>query len=72
MKIILASVGKPHEAYVKAGIEDFTNRIEKYFPVNWLIIPPLKNTAALNEKDLKNRKQQPYCNKYKKMIASSY
>lgn len=55
MKIILASVGKPHEAYVKAGIEDFTNRIEKYFSVNWLIIPPLKNAASLSEKDLKKQ-----------------
>ncbi|MBS1579473.1 MAG: 23S rRNA (pseudouridine(1915)-N(3))-methyltransferase RlmH [Bacteroidetes bacterium] len=55
MKIVLASVGKPHEAYIKLGIEDFTNRIQKYFSVSWLIIPPLKNAASLNEKELKKQ-----------------
>ncbi|MBS1627203.1 MAG: 23S rRNA (pseudouridine(1915)-N(3))-methyltransferase RlmH [Bacteroidetes bacterium] len=55
MKIVLTSVGKPHEAYIKTGIEDFTNRIQKYFSANWLIIPPLKNAASLNEKELKKQ-----------------
>jgi len=58
MKIILASLGKQHEAYVKAGIEDFTQRIHKYYPVEWLIIPPVKQAASLNEKDLKRAESE--------------
>ncbi|MFY8090085.1 MAG: 23S rRNA (pseudouridine(1915)-N(3))-methyltransferase RlmH [Chitinophagaceae bacterium] len=53
MKIILASVGKPHDAIVKEGIHEFTQRISKYFTVQWLIIPTVKNAASLNETALK-------------------
>jgi 23S rRNA (pseudouridine1915-N3)-methyltransferase len=53
MKIQLWSVGKPHEAYVKAGVEDFTKRINNYFTAEWQIIPPPKNAASLSEADLK-------------------
>ncbi|MBN8663494.1 MAG: 23S rRNA (pseudouridine(1915)-N(3))-methyltransferase RlmH [Chitinophagales bacterium] len=49
MKIVLASVGKPHEALVKAGVEEFTQRIQKYYGVEWKIIAPPKNAASLNE-----------------------
>ncbi len=53
MKIILASLGKPHETYAKIGIEDFSQRLTKYFTTEWLIIPPVKNTAVLGENELK-------------------
>ncbi len=53
MKIQFWSVGKPHEAYAKAGIEEFTKRINNYFTVDWLIIPPVKNAANLSETELK-------------------
>lgn len=53
MKIQLISVGKQHDTYVKEGIEDFTKRINKYFPAEWLIIPPPKNAAALSDHELK-------------------
>lgn len=53
MKIQLWSIGKAHESYVKDGIADFTKRITKYFPCDWLIIAPPKNAAVLNEADLK-------------------
>ncbi|HAK11225.1 MAG TPA: 23S rRNA (pseudouridine(1915)-N(3))-methyltransferase RlmH, partial [Chitinophagaceae bacterium] len=53
MKIVLASVGKPHEALVKAGVEEFTQRIQKYYGVEWKIITPPKNAASLNEAALK-------------------
>jgi 23S rRNA (pseudouridine1915-N3)-methyltransferase len=38
---------------VQAGIQDFTNRITKYFPVEWVIIAPPKNAAVLSDIDLK-------------------
>jgi 23S rRNA (pseudouridine1915-N3)-methyltransferase len=55
MKIQFWSIGKDHEAYVKAGIEDFTKRISKYFPVEWNIIPVPKNAGMMSEMDLKKK-----------------
>ncbi|HRH51137.1 MAG TPA: 23S rRNA (pseudouridine(1915)-N(3))-methyltransferase RlmH [Panacibacter sp.] len=55
MKIQLISVGKVHEPYMGAGIEDFTARIGKYFPVAWQIIAPPKNAAAMDDKELKKQ-----------------
>ena len=53
MKINLYSVGKPHETYVRQGIEDFTKRLNKYFSSEWNIIAPPKNAASLSENELK-------------------
>lgn len=55
MKIQLVSVGKNHEAYVKEGLEDFTRRISKYYPVAWLIVAPPKNAGTLPEMELKKK-----------------
>lgn len=55
MKIFLLNIGKPHEPYISAGVDDFTKRIEKYFPVQWLIIPPVKNASSLPESELKKQ-----------------
>src|SRR5581483_251772 len=43
MKINLWSVGKGHETYIKSGIEDFTQRISRYYPVEWQLLSPPKN-----------------------------
>ena len=45
MKISLWSIGKAHEGYVKSGIEDFTQRISRYYPVEWQLLPSPKNAA---------------------------
>jgi 23S rRNA (pseudouridine1915-N3)-methyltransferase len=58
MKISFWSVGKAHETYVKEGIEEFTKRVSKYFPVQWNIIPVPKNAATLSEIDLKKREAE--------------
>ena len=55
MKIQFWSIGKNHESYVKEGIEDFTKRIAKYFPVEWNIIPVPKNAGMMSEMDLKKK-----------------
>jgi 23S rRNA (pseudouridine1915-N3)-methyltransferase len=49
------TIGKPHDAYVKQGIEDFTKRISNYFKVEWHIIPSLKNTGNMPEAEVKKR-----------------
>ena len=55
MKIHLWSIGKNHEPHVKLGVEDFTNRISKYFKVEWNIIATPKNAGLLSETDLKKK-----------------
>ncbi|MGI8952190.1 MAG: 23S rRNA (pseudouridine(1915)-N(3))-methyltransferase RlmH [Chitinophagaceae bacterium] len=55
MKIQFLSIGKPHEAYVRAGIDDFTKRINNYFFAGWKIISSPKNAASLSESELKKQ-----------------
>jgi len=49
------AIGKEHQAYVKKGVEDFTQRISNYFKVKWNIIPVPKNAGMLSEMDLKKK-----------------
>jgi 23S rRNA (pseudouridine1915-N3)-methyltransferase len=53
MKIQFWSIGKPHEKYIREGVDDFTQRISRYFKVEWIIIPSPKNAAAMAETELK-------------------
>lgn len=46
MKILFWSVGKAHEPLLKEGIDAYTKRITNYFPVEWTLIPPPKNTGT--------------------------
>ena len=55
MKISLWSIGKNNEAYIKTGVQDFTDRISKYFKIEWNIIPVPKNAGMLSEMDLKKK-----------------
>jgi 23S rRNA (pseudouridine1915-N3)-methyltransferase len=55
MKIQLWSIGKEHEPYIKTGTDDFTRRIARYFPVEWKLITPPRNAAALSIPDLKKK-----------------
>lgn len=58
MKIQFWSVGKEHESYIRSGVEDFTKRIGKYYPVQWNIIPPIKNAASFSEQELKKKEAE--------------
>jgi 23S rRNA (pseudouridine1915-N3)-methyltransferase len=58
MKIQFWSIGKAHEPYVKAGIEDFSKRISNYFRLEWNIIAGPKNAGLLNEGDLKKKEAE--------------
>ena len=55
MKIVLLSVGKAHENFVKEGIELFTKRLSNYFPVQWQLIAPPKQAASLSDAELKKK-----------------
>lgn len=52
------SIGKPHEVYAKAGIEEFTKRLNNYFTADWHIIAPPKNAGSLSETELKKAEAQ--------------
>jgi 23S rRNA (pseudouridine1915-N3)-methyltransferase len=49
MKLLLWSVGNSNEKYVDEGINIFTKRISRYYPVEWNIFPPAKNPASLSD-----------------------
>ena len=55
MKIQFISIGRQDEAYVAAGVKEFTGRIQKYFKAEWAIVPPPKNSASMNEPELKRK-----------------
>ena len=55
MKISFWAIGKNNESYISSGVEEFTNRVSKYFKVDWNIIPVPKNAAMLSEMDLKKK-----------------
>jgi len=55
MKLQLWSIGKDHETYVKTGVDDFTKRISRYYPVEWTILSPPRNAGTLSQTDLKKK-----------------
>lgn len=55
MKLHFWSIGKNNDGHLKEGIEEYTRRISKYFPVEWTIIPVPKNAAMMSEMDLKKK-----------------
>lgn len=55
MKLLLWSIGKELEPYVKPGVEDFTRRLTRYYPAEWTLIPPPKGAATLCPADLKKK-----------------
>jgi 23S rRNA (pseudouridine1915-N3)-methyltransferase len=53
MKIECWAIGKPHEIYVAQGVNDFTQRIENYFPVEWRLFSLKKKPGSLSPQKLK-------------------
>ena len=53
MKIQLISIGKVQEATTKNALDDFTKRINYYFPCSWKILPSSKYTdeAAIKKQE---------------------
>lgn len=58
MKIAFWAIGKSHDSYIREGVDDFTKRIDRYFSVEWNIIPAPKNAASLSEPDLKKKEAE--------------
>jgi 23S rRNA (pseudouridine1915-N3)-methyltransferase len=47
MKLFFWSVGGKNEPYVAEGIADFTQRISRYYPCEWKLVPPPKHAAQM-------------------------
>ena len=58
MKIQFWSIGKNDEPYVSNGIQDFTKRISRYYPVHWDIIPVPKNAASMSPDEQKKQESK--------------
>jgi len=55
MKIQIWAIGKPHVKELKSAIDDFTQRCNNYFQLEWNIIPVPKNAGMMSEMDLKKK-----------------
>lgn len=62
----LWSIGKAHESYVKEGVEDFTKRISKYYPVEWKVFTPARQTVNSLENEIKKNEALPILNALQK------
>lgn len=62
MKIHLWSVGKQHDSYVKQGVDEFTQRILKYYPVEWKVIAAARQTINTSEAEVKKQEAQTILN----------
>ncbi|HZI68789.1 MAG TPA: 23S rRNA (pseudouridine(1915)-N(3))-methyltransferase RlmH [Hanamia sp.] len=62
MKLYFWSIGKPHESYVKEGVDLFTRRISYYYPVEWKIFPSPKSKSVLSENETKKADGQVILN----------
>lgn len=66
MKLLFWSVGKNHEPYVKAGVDDFSKRINNYFKLDWELIAPLKNAAKMGIDEIKKNEGELILSKVQK------
>ena len=58
MKIVLLSVGKAHEPELRGAIEQFTKRLSHYFPCEWRIVAPAKQTANTTTEQIKKAESE--------------
>jgi 23S rRNA (pseudouridine1915-N3)-methyltransferase len=58
MKILLWSVGSKHSSYIQEGVEEFTGRINHYFPCEWKLVAPPKNAASLTQAEQKDHESR--------------
>jgi 23S rRNA (pseudouridine1915-N3)-methyltransferase len=58
MKIMLLTVGKTEDAYIKEGIDKFIKRLKHYIKLEITDLPELKNTKALTPEQQKSREAE--------------
>ena len=55
MKVTLLVIGKTDKGYLKEGIDIFEKRLKRYIPYEMKVIPDIKNTKNLSEKEQKEQ-----------------
>jgi 23S rRNA (pseudouridine1915-N3)-methyltransferase len=55
MKAVLLVVGKTDELFIMEGINKYLNRITKYMPFEFDVIPDLKNTKSMQQEQQKEK-----------------
>lgn len=58
MKVKLLLIGKTDSDYLNHGIDEYVRRLKHYLPFEILIIPDLKNTKSLSEKQQKEKESK--------------
>ncbi|HYE55183.1 MAG TPA: 23S rRNA (pseudouridine(1915)-N(3))-methyltransferase RlmH [Chitinophagaceae bacterium] len=58
MKIQLWTLGKAHDKELKAAIDQFTQRCNNYFSVEWNIIAGPKNAGSMTATELKKKEAE--------------
>jgi len=58
MKIECWAIGKSNESYVTEGVNDFTKRIENYYPIEWRLFSQKKNAGSLSPQKLKQEEAE--------------
>ena len=58
MKVLFYTIGKPDDVNIKQGIDEFTKRIARYYPLEWKIIAPPKNAGSITENELKTKEAE--------------
>jgi 23S rRNA (pseudouridine1915-N3)-methyltransferase len=58
MKIVLLTVGKTEDAYLKEGIDKFIKRLKHYTKLEIIDLPELKNTKALTQEQQKTKEAE--------------
>jgi len=58
MKIVLLTVGKTEDAYIRDGIDKFVKRLKHYTRLEIIDLPELKNTKALTQEQQKSKEAE--------------
>jgi len=58
MKIVLLTVGKTEDAYIREGIDKFVKRLKHYTRLDVVDLPELKNTKALTQDQQKKQRSR--------------
>lgn len=55
MKVKLIVIGKTEEPYLNTGIAEYVSRLRHYIPLEFIVIPALKNIANLSLEQIKEK-----------------
>ena len=60
MKILVLSIGKTKDTYLKDGLRIYLEKLGRYCPMEWTELPDVKNAASLPVEELKKREAQAF------------